>query len=94
MSVSVWADISLIWLLSLALISILPFVVLFFFMIKGMKRVNELARQYLPIAGDKVEMVADKADEICAKIANPVIKTHSTAARVRGMTQAILRRND
>lgn len=94
MSVSVWADISLIWLLSLALVSILPIAILFFLAIKGMHRVNELARQYLPMAGEKVEMVADKTEEICDKIANPTIKTYSTAARVRGMTQAILRRND
>jgi uncharacterized membrane protein len=94
MSVSVWADISAIWLLSLALVSILPFVILSFLAVKGMRRVNQLAKKYLPIAGDKVEMVANKTEEISAKIANPVIKTYSTAARVRGMTHEILRRND
>jgi hypothetical protein len=93
MSVSVWADISLIWLLSLALVGILPIAAILFLAIRGMRRVNELAREYLPIAGDKVEMVADKTGEICAKITNPTIKTYSAAARVRGMTHAIFRRN-
>ena len=100
MSVSVWADISLIWLITLALIGILPFVALFYFAVRGMRRVNELARQYLPIAVEKVEMVADKTEEICNQIANPVVKTYSAVARVRGMTRAIhvthtiQRRND
>jgi len=94
MTASVWADISLIWLLSLALVSILPLAVLSFFAVKGMRRVNQLAKKYLPIAGDKVEMVANKTEEISYKIANPVIKTYSTAARVRGMTREIVRRND
>jgi hypothetical protein len=94
MSVSVWADISAIWLLFLALVTILPFAVVFFFLIKGMRRLTELARKYLPIAGNKVEIVANKTEEISHKIASPVIKTYSTAARVRGMTHEIVRRND
>ncbi|MBN1660699.1 MAG: hypothetical protein JXA93_20045 [Anaerolineae bacterium] len=94
MGVSVWADISAIWLLSLALVGILPFAVLFFFAIMGMRRLTQLARKYLPLAGAQVERVADKTEEISNKIASPVIKTYSTAARVRGMTHEIVRRND
>ena len=94
MGISVWADISAIWLLSLAIIGILPFAVLSYLAVKGMARVNELARQYLPKATEKVEMVADKTDEICDKLASPVTKTYSTAARVRGMTREIVRRDN
>ena len=93
MSVSVWADISLIWLLSLALVGILPIAVIMFLLVKGMRRLNQLARQHLLIATQKVEMVANKTQEISDKIANPFIKTYSMPARVRGMRQEIRRRN-
>ena len=40
MGLSVWADISLMWLIFLTFVSILPIGVLFFFMIKGMHRLR------------------------------------------------------
>jgi hypothetical protein len=43
MDLAVFRDISLLWLIFLTLISILPFAVLFFFAIQGMRRLRQLA---------------------------------------------------
>jgi len=95
MSLAVWRDISLLWLIFLALIAVLPFGVIFYFAIQGMRRLRQLALLYLPIAQDKTRLVADKADEISQKVTKPVISAHAKAAQVDGMRKAIFtgRRN-
>jgi hypothetical protein len=92
MGVAVWRDISLIWLLSLTIISVLPFAVLFFYVIKGMRRLRQVAEKWLPFAGEKVEMVAEKTEEYSVKAAEPIIAVYAAAARVRGMAKHILER--
>jgi hypothetical protein len=92
MGLAVWRDISLIWLLSLTLVSVLPFAVLFFYAIKGMQRLRQLAKKWLPFAGEKVELVADKTEEYSVKAAEPIIAAYAAAARVRGMAKQILGR--
>ncbi len=89
MSLAVWRDISLLWLIFLALIAVLPFGVIFYFCIRGMRRLRQLALLYLPLAQDKVRLVADKTDEISHKVAKPVITAHAKAAQVDGMRKAI-----
>ena len=74
---SVWADISLLWLIFLTFITILPFGVLFFFMIKGMIRLRELAVLYLPMIQDR---------------AKPVIGVYAKSAQVNGLRKSIFTR--
>ena len=92
MGLATWRDISLIWLLFLTLIAVLPFGVLFFFAIKGMRRLRQLAKQYLPLAQEKARLVADKTEEVSHKVASPFIGAHARAAQVHGTTKAILTR--
>jgi len=89
MSLAVWRDISLLWLIFLALIAVLPFGVIFYFFIRGMRRLRQLALLYLPMAQDKARLVADKTDEISQKVAKPVISARMKAAQVNGMRKAI-----
>ena len=89
---AVWRDISLLWLILLTLIAVLPFGVLFFFAIKGMRRLRQLAKQYLPLAQEKARLVADKTEEVSQKVASPIIGAHARAAQVNGVTKAILTR--
>ena len=90
MSLAVWRDISLLWLIFLALIAVLPFGVIFYFFIRGMRRLRQLALLYLPLAQEKVRLVADKTDEISQKVTKPVINAQAKAAQINGMRKAIL----
>lgn len=92
MGLAVWRDVSLLWLILLALISILPFAVIFFFAIKGMHRLRQLAKQYLPIAQEKTRLVADMTEEISQKVANPFIEIQARTAQVDGLRKAIFTR--
>jgi len=92
MDLAVWRDISLMWLIFLALISVLPFAVLFFFAIKGMYRLRQLAKRGLPIAQEKARLVADKTDQISQKVTSPFINLHARTAQVNGVRKAIFTR--
>jgi hypothetical protein len=92
MDLAVFRDISLLWLIFLTLIAILPFGVLFFFAIRGMHRLRQLAIQYLPIAQEKARWVADKTEEVSQKISDPIIGVKAKTAQVHGVRKAIFTR--
>jgi hypothetical protein len=89
----VWRDVSLIWLIFLTFVAVLPFGVLFFFAIKGMRRLRQVAKQYLPLIQDKAELVAAKTEEVSDKVAEPLVELSAKAARANTMARTILRRN-
>jgi hypothetical protein len=92
MDLGVWRDVSLLWLIFLGLISILPFAVLFFYAIKGMIRLRQLAKEYLPIAQEKTRLIAGKSEEISQKIGDPIISVQTKAAQASGITKAVFAR--
>jgi hypothetical protein len=94
MGLAVLRDISLLWLIFLTLITILPFAVLFFFAVKGMHRLRQLAKIYLPIAQEKTRFLADRTEQISHQIAAPIISIESRAAQVSGTTKAIFGRRN
>jgi hypothetical protein len=93
MDLAVWRDISLVWLIFFAFLSILPFGVLFFFAVKGMHRLRQLAKLYLPIAQDKARVVAQATERAGTKLAAPVIALSARAAQWDGIRRATFRRN-
>ncbi len=92
MDLAVFRDISLLWLIFLTLLSLLPFGVLFFFAIRGMRRLRQLAKQYLPIAQEKAKWVASKTEEVSQKISDPIINVKAKTAQVHGIRKAIFTR--
>ena len=92
MGLAVMRDISLLWLILLTLLTILPISVLFFFAIKGMIRLRQLAKYYLPIGQEKARLIADTTEEISHKVTNPIIRAHAKAAQANGITKAIFTR--
>jgi hypothetical protein len=92
MGLAVFRDISLLWLIFLTLIAVLPFGVIFFFAVRGMSRLRQLAKQYLPVAQQKAALVAAKTEQASQKVANPFIGAQAKAAEVDGIMNAILRR--
>jgi len=92
MDLAVWRDMSLLWLIFLSLIGVLPFAALFFFAIKGMIQLRQLAKQYLPIAQDKARLVADTTDKVSQKVAGPIVNIHAKTAQVNGVRKAIFTR--
>lgn len=91
-TLAVFRDISLLWLIFLTLIAILPFGVLFFYTIKGMIRLRQLAKLYLPIAQEKTRLVADKTEEFSFRVANPIIQVRAKKAQANGVVNAIFTR--
>jgi hypothetical protein len=89
---AVWTDISLIWLILLTLLMVIPIGVVFFFAVKGMHRLRQLARLYLPIVQRRTRFVADKAEEVSIKIVYPFVAVNARAAQVNGVTRAIFAR--
>ena len=92
MGLAVFRDISLLWLIFLTFIAVLPLAVLLFFAVRGMHRLRQVAKQYLPIAQEKAQLVADKTEEIGHQVANPFIAAHAKSAQVHGILNTILRR--
>jgi hypothetical protein len=94
MGLAVLRDISLLWLIFLALVSVLPFAVLFFYAVRGMHRLRQLAKIYLPIAQEKSRYVADRSEQISQQVAGPIIGVEAKAAQVSGTTKAIFARRN
>lgn len=91
---SVWADISLLWLIGLALVTILPLAVFFFYCIRGMIWLRHQAVVYLPLIQDRLRFVADTSETISHKVAAPIISVEAKAAQVNGVTKAIFSRRN
>ena len=89
---AVMRDISLLWLILLGLLTILPISVLFFYTIKGLIRLRQLAKYYLPIAQEKTRFVADRTDYYSHRVAEPIISVQAKAAQADGIRKAILPR--
>ncbi|MFN2289823.1 MAG: hypothetical protein ACK2UC_01410 [Anaerolineae bacterium] len=93
MDLGVWRDISLMWLIFLTFIAVLPVSIILFYLIKGMRRLRQLAKLYLPVAQDKARLVATKSEEISQQVAEPIITTYAKAEQVNTMAKSIWRRN-
>ena len=93
MDLGVWRDISLMWLIFLTFIAVLPVGIILFYLIKGMRRLRQLAKLYLPIAQDKARLVASKSEEISQQVAKPIVTIHAKTAQVNTIAKSIWRRN-
>ena len=91
-TLSIMRDLSLVWLLSLALLASLPFVVIFFYAVRGMKRLRQLTKQYMPVAQDYARLAADKTEEVSQKVADPFINIKAKKAQADGIAQAVFTR--
>jgi hypothetical protein len=89
MSLAVWRDISLMWLIFLTFLAILPIGVVFYFAVVVMHRLRQVVKRVLPLVGEQARLVAVRTDEISQKVAEPFITAHARAAQVNGITKAI-----
>jgi hypothetical protein len=89
----VWRDISLMWLIFLTFIAVLPFGVVFFFAIMGMRRLRQVVKRFFPQAQEQVRIVAEKTEEISEQVAQPLVELYAGTAKLNTMAQTILRRN-
>ena len=92
MDLAVYRDISLLWLIFLTLIAILPVGVLFFFAIRGMHKLRQLAKLYLPLVQERARWIADKTEEVSQKVSDPIISVKAKTAQVHGIRKAIFTR--
>ena len=89
MGLAVWRDISLLWLIFLTLIAVLPFGILFFFATRGMRRLRQLVKKYLPVAQHAAAQAAVVTEKASQKVANPFIEMNARAAQVDSIVNAI-----
>lgn len=90
--VAVWRDISLLWLIFLTLIPALLIGVILFFCIKGMHRLRQLAKKYLPIAQNAARQVANGTERASQKVASPFIAAHVAGARIGTIARSTVTR--
>ena len=90
MGLAVWRDISLLWLIFLTLIAVLPLGVIFYFAIRGMRRLRQLLKQNLPVAQQMAARMADVTEQASQKVAKPLIEAHAKAAEVDRIFDTIL----
>jgi hypothetical protein len=90
MGLAVWRDISLLWLIFLTFIAVLPFGILFFFAIRGMHRLRQLAKKYLTAAQQMAAQIADVTEKGSKKVANPFIEVQARVAEVDGIVNTIV----
>ena len=90
----VWRDISLMWLILLTFIAVLPFGVIFYLAVRGMRRLRQVLVEFFPLAQEWVGQVAIKTKEISDKVARPVVDLYARAAQLNTMARTILRRNE
>jgi len=80
--VAVWRDISLLWLIFLTVIPALLISVVLFFCIRGMHRLRQLAKKYLPTAQNTARQVADGTERASLKVVSPFVAAHVAGARI------------
>jgi hypothetical protein len=88
----VWRNVSLCWLNCLTLICVVPFGLVFAFMVMGLRRLRQGTKRVMPVAQEKAQSVAEATDRASRKLAAPVIGLHSKAAQIDGTIHAIRRR--
>jgi hypothetical protein len=87
-ALAVWRDISLLWLIFLTLIPALLAGVILFFCIKGMHRLRQVAKKYLPMAQNAARRVADGTERASQKVASPFITAQAAGARIGAIARA------
>jgi hypothetical protein len=92
MDLAVWRDISLLWLIFLGLAAVAPFTVLFFYAIRGLIWLRQMAKVYLPIAQERTRFIARRTEEISQQVASPIIGVQTRTAQVNGITKAVFSR--
>lgn len=91
-TLAVFRDISLLWLIFLTFIAVLPIGVILFFLVKGMHRLRQLVKQYLPLGQQKAAQVAAVTEQISQKVAKPFIEAQAKQAEMGGIVSVISRR--
>ncbi|MFC2023533.1 hypothetical protein ACFLT5_02215 [Chloroflexota bacterium] len=92
MGLAVWRDVSLMWLIFLTFVTILPIAVLFYYLIRGLHRLRQLTKIYMPIALEKTRLVADISEQLSFKVTDPIIRARGGAAHAQGISRAIFSR--
>ncbi len=90
--VAVWRDISLLWLIFLTLIPALLIGIVLFFCIKGMHRLRQLTKKYMPIAQNTARKVASGTERASQKVASPFIAAHVAGARIGAIARTTVTR--
>lgn len=90
MNFPLWRDIAVILLILELLILLIPFLLLFYFSIRAMARLQHLFRGLLIEIRKGMDSMRDSSKKVSHTIVFPIIKGHSLLARGRGIFQSTL----
>lgn len=81
MELAFWRDLSIIWLSLLCFIGLIPPLVIFYFMVRGMHAVNQRALPLMKTAQTYSRLARDKTDDVANRVTEPVLRTQAQAAK-------------
>lgn len=87
MSLPNTADIALILVVVHVLVACLVPLVLFFFVVRGAVMMNRKTREVMPTVQSYARQMAEGAENISQRVAEPVLKIEGMRARMQGMWQ-------
>ena len=90
MNAPLWRDIAVILLILELFILLIPFLLLFYFSIRAMARLQHSFHGLLTGIRKGMDSLSDSSKKASHTIASPVIKGHSLLARGRGIFQSTL----
>ncbi len=98
MGLGPWRDVALILLILETALVILPAGILLYAAVRGLQAANRFARQYLPIARERVQQIATATDRLCRRAVDPLLTLgawRAQAGAIRSASQQALqtRRN-
>lgn len=91
MSLDSWAAVSLMFIILETLVVVAIPLVLFALLARGMMLVNQKIREVTPTVQLYAQQMADGAEQISDRIAEPLIEAHATTARWEGRWNRVKR---
>ena len=83
MGLAGWRDLAVVLLALEALIFVLVIGVVFYFLNRGMAKLQVAVKTYLPVVQDRLRQVSAVSEQVSQKIAAPIIAAETMSAKVR-----------
>jgi hypothetical protein len=84
-----WTNLSIIWLSFLGFILTLVPLVIFYFAVRGMMKVNRTLPRYLKLGQYYSGIVRDQTTRVSLKVAEPMVRVHGEAARTEAFLASL-----
>jgi hypothetical protein len=90
MALQLWRDLAVVLLIVELMVVVLPFLLLFYFALKGILSVNRSARAFMPKVGQVMATLQVVTEKAGGSVAAPVIAICSYASFAKGLVKGTL----